>query len=69
MLLAVSLVSLLVHIYSLDYMGEDPHFIRFMTYLTVFTLFMFVLLTSGNFIQFFTGWEGVGLASYLLINF
>lgn len=69
MLFAVSLVSLLVHIYSLDYMGEDPHFIRFMTYLTLFTLFMFVLLTSANFIQFFAGWEGVGLASYLLINF
>lgn len=69
MLFAVSLVSLLVHVYSLDYMGEDPHFIRFMTYLTLFTLFMFVLLTSGNFVQFFAGWEGVGLASYLLINF
>lgn len=69
MLFAVSLVSLLVHIYSLDYMGSDPHFIRFMTYLTLFTLFMFVLLTSANFVQFFAGWEGVGLASYLLINF
>jgi len=69
MLFAVSLVSLLVHIYSLDYMGSDPHFIRFLTYLTLFTLFMFVLLTSANFVQFFAGWEGVGLASYLLINF
>lgn len=69
MLLVVSIVSFLVHVYSLDYMGEDPHSIRFMTYLTLFTLFMFVLLTAGNFIQFFAGWEGVGLASYLLINF
>lgn len=55
MLFVVSLVSLLVHLYSLDYMGEDPHFIRFMTYLSLFTFFMFVLLTSGNFIQIFAG--------------
>jgi len=69
MLFVVSFVSLLVHLYSLDYMGEDPHFIRFMTYLTLFTFFMFVLLTAGSFVQIFAGWEGVGLASYLLINF
>lgn len=69
MLFVVSLVSLLVHIYSLDYMGDDPHHIRFMTYLSLFTFFMFVLLTSGNFVQLFFGWEGVGLSSYLLINF
>lgn len=69
MLFAVSLVSLLVHIYSYDYMGGDPHFIRFITYLTLFTFFMFVLLTAGNLVQIFAGWEGVGLASYLLINF
>lgn len=55
MLLVVSFVSLLVHIYSLDYMGEDPHHIRFMTYLSLFTFFMFVLLTSGNFVQLFFG--------------
>jgi proton-translocating NADH-quinone oxidoreductase chain L len=69
MLLVVSLVSLLVHLYSVDYMSEDPHIIRFLTYLTIFTFFMFILLTAGNFIQIFAGWEGVGLASYLLINF
>jgi len=55
MLFVVSFVSLLVHIYSLDYMGEDPHFIRFMTYLTLFTFFMFLLLTAGNFVQIFAG--------------
>lgn len=69
MLLVVSFISLLVHLYSIDYMKTDPHFIRFLTYLTLFTFFMFLLLTAGSMIQFFAGWEGVGLASYLLINF
>ncbi len=69
MLLVVSFISLLVHIYSLEYMKADPHLIRFMTYLSLFTFFMFVLVTSGNFVQLFLGWEGVGLASYLLVNF
>jgi NADH:ubiquinone oxidoreductase subunit 5 (subunit L)/multisubunit Na+/H+ antiporter MnhA subunit len=69
MLLVVSFISLLVHLYSLEYMKYDPHLIRFMTYLSLFTFFMFVLVTSGNFVQLFLGWEGVGLASYLLVNF
>ena len=50
-------------------MSEDPHLIRFMSYLSLFTFFMTILVTSGNLIQMFLGWEGVGLASYLLINF
>ena len=69
MLLVVFFVSTLVHIYSLEYMVDDPHLIRFMSYLSLFTFFMTILVTSGNLIQMFLGWEGVGLASYLLINF
>lgn len=69
MLLVVFFVSSLVHLYSLEYMGEDPHLIRFMSYLSLFTFFMTILVTAGNFIQMFLGWEGVGLSSYLLINF
>jgi len=69
MLIVVNGVSLLVHLFSLSYMKEDPHVIRFMGYLSLFTFFMLVLVTSDNFVQMFLGWEGVGLASYLLINF
>jgi NADH:ubiquinone oxidoreductase subunit 5 (subunit L)/multisubunit Na+/H+ antiporter MnhA subunit len=69
MLLMVSIISALVHYYSIDYMRLDPHFIRFMSYLSLFTFFMFLLVTSTNFIQLFVGWEGVGICSYLLINF
>ena len=69
MLIVVNLISLLVHIYSLEYMKEDPHLPRFMVYLTLFTWFMIILITSDNFLQLFLGWEGVGLVSYLLINF
>nr|YP_010944694.1 NADH dehydrogenase subunit 5 [Palisada intermedia]WMC20761.1 NADH dehydrogenase subunit 5 [Palisada intermedia] len=69
MLVVVSLISLLVHIYSIDYMKSDPHFPRFLSFLSIFTFFMLILVTSGNFLQLFLGWEGVGLASYLLINF
>lgn len=69
MLLTVNLISFLVHVYSLSYMKEDPHLIRFMSYLSLFTFFMCVLVSSNNFLQMFLGWEGVGLASYLLINF
>lgn len=69
MLIVITTVSTLVHIYSIDYMKDDPHFPRFMAYLEVFTFFMLILVTSDNLIQMFLGWEGVGLASYLLINF
>jgi proton-translocating NADH-quinone oxidoreductase chain L len=69
MLLIVTLVSMVVHLYSFEYMGEDPHLGRFMTYLTLFTFFMLVLVTSPNYLQLFLGWEGVGLVSYLLVNF
>jgi NADH-ubiquinone oxidoreductase chain 5 len=69
MLIVVTSISTMVHIYSVDYMGQDPHFVRFMSYLSLFTFFMLVLVTSNNFLQLFLGWEGVGLASYLLINF
>src|SRR6056300_159322 len=69
MLVVVTFVSTLVHIYSISYMSEDPHLPRFMSYLSIFTFFMLMLVTADNFIQLFFGWEGVGLASYLLINF
>jgi NADH-ubiquinone oxidoreductase chain 5 len=69
MLILVVFVSLLVHVYSIDYMSEDPHLARFVGYLSLFTFFMIVLVTSGTFVQLFLGWEGVGLSSYLLINF
>jgi len=69
MLVVVTFVSSLVHLYSISYMSEDPHLPRFMSYLSIFTFFMLMLVTGDNFIQMFLGWEGVGLASYLLINF
>jgi len=69
MLLVVCVVSFLVHVYSIEYMKDDPHLPRFMSYLSLFTFFMLILVTSSNFMQLFFGWEGVGLASYLLINF
>lgn len=69
MLIVITSVSTLVHIYSASYMGEDPHLPRFMSYLSIFTFFMLMLVTADNLIQMFFGWEGVGLASYLLINF
>jgi NADH-ubiquinone oxidoreductase chain 5 len=69
MLLVVTIVSTLVHIYSSSYMSEDPHIPRFMSYLSLFTFFMLILITADNFIQLFLGWEGVGLCSYLLISF
>nr|YP_010164475.1 Nad5 [Polyopes lancifolius]QRM91070.1 Nad5 [Polyopes lancifolius] len=69
MLVVVTVVSSLVHVYSISYMQEDPHLPRFMAYLEVFTFFMLVLVTADNLVQMFVGWEGVGLASYLLINF
>ena len=69
MLVVVTLVSSLVHIYSIEYMKYDPHLPRFMSYISAFTFFMLVLITGDNFLQLFLGWEGVGLCSYLLINF
>ena len=65
----VTFVSSLVHLYSTEYMSHDPHLPRFMSYLSLFTFFMLILITADNFIQMFVGWEGVGLCSYLLINF
>ncbi len=65
----VTFISLLVHIYSFSYMQDDISFIRFIAYLSLFTFFMLFLLMSTNFVQLFFGWEGVGLCSYLLINF
>ncbi len=69
MLCVVNLISLLVHIYSIDYMLHDPNFNRFMSYLSLFTFFMLVLVSADNYLLMFVGWEGVGLSSYLLINF
>ncbi len=69
MLVVVTLVSCLVHIYSIGYMSHDPHKPRFMAYLSLFTFSMLMLVTSDNFIQLFFGWEGVGLCSYFLIGF
>jgi len=65
----VTFVSCLVHLYSTEYMSHDPHLPRFMSYLSLFTFFMLILVTSDNFVQMFVGWEGVGLCSFLLINF
>ena len=69
MLVVVTFISSLVHIYSIGYMSHDPHKPRFMAYLSLFTFSMLTLVTSDNFLQLFFGWEGVGLCSYLLIGF
>jgi NADH-ubiquinone oxidoreductase chain 5 len=69
MLLPVLVVSSLVHIFSVDYMSADPHNQRFFSYLSMFTFFMLVLVTGDNYLIMFVGWEGIGISSYLLINF
>jgi proton-translocating NADH-quinone oxidoreductase chain L len=69
MLVVVTFISTLVHLYSVEYMEKDPHLYRFMSYLSLFTFFMLMLITANNFLQLFLGWEGVGVSSYLLINF
>ena len=69
MLVVVNTVSCLVHVYSIGYMHHDPHRPRFFAYLSLFTFAMLMLVTADNLVQMFFGWEGVGLASYLLIGF
>lgn len=69
MLVVITSVSALVHLYSWSYMSEDPHQPRFFAYLSLFTFAMLMLVTANNLVQMFFGWEGVGLASYLLIGF
>jgi NADH:ubiquinone oxidoreductase subunit 5 (subunit L)/multisubunit Na+/H+ antiporter MnhA subunit len=69
MCIIVLFISFLVHVYSIEYMAYDPHISRFMCYLSLFTFFMLILISADNFLQMFVGWEGVGLCSYLLINF
>ena len=69
MLVVVTFISFLVHIYSLEYIKNDPHLPRFIAYLSLFTFFILILVSADNFLQIFLGWEGIGLSSYLLINF
>lgn len=69
MLIIVNFVSLLVHIYSIGYMSDDPGYQRFFSYMSLFTFFMLSLILANNFLQLYFGWEGVGLVSYLLIGF
>src|SRR6266566_3064687 len=69
MIVVVTVVSSMVHVYSIGYMAEDPSIPRFMAYMSLFTFFMLSLVTADNFVQLFFGWEGVGLMSYLLIGF
>jgi NADH-ubiquinone oxidoreductase chain 5 len=68
-LVIILTISSLVHLYSCEYIKNDPHFIRFLIKLSFFTFFIVILVTADNFLQLFLGWEGVGFCSYLLINF
>jgi NADH:ubiquinone oxidoreductase subunit 5 (subunit L)/multisubunit Na+/H+ antiporter MnhA subunit len=68
-LIMITGVSTLIHLYSLEYMSNDPHMGRFMIYLTLFTTAMLILICSENLIQLFLGWEAIGICSFLLINF
>jgi NADH-quinone oxidoreductase subunit L len=69
MMLVITGVGSLIHVYAMGYMHGDPRFSRFFTYLNMFLAFMLVLVTGNNFLMLFVGWEGVGLSSYLLIGF
>ena len=69
MMLVVTFVSLMVHVYTIGYMADDPGYQRFFSYISMFTFFMLMLVSANNFLQLFFGWEGVGLMSYLLIGF
>ena len=69
MLLMVGVVSGVVHFYSIGYMASDKSLLRFMSYLSLFTFFMFFLVSADNLVQLFLGWEGIGLCSFLLISF
>ena len=69
MMLIVTFVSLLVHVYSIGYMADDDGYQRFFSYISLFTFMMLMLVGANNFLQLFFGWEGVGLVSYLLIGF
>ena len=69
MMLVVSFVSLMVHVYTIGYMADDPGYQRFFSYISLFTFSMLMLVMSNNFLQLFFGWEAVGLVSYLLIGF
>src|SRR4030088_3839484 len=69
MLLVVTGVGFLIHIYSVGYMWDDPSYYRFFAYLNLFMFFMLTLVLANNYLLMFIGWEGVGLASYLLIGF
>src|ERR1700678_1074925 len=69
MMVVVTFVSLMVHIYTIGYMDEDPGYQRFFSYISLFTFSMLMLVMANNFLQLFFGWEAVGLVSYLLIGF
>ncbi len=69
MMVVVAFVSLMVHVYTIGYMADDPGYTRFFSYISLFTFSMLMLVMSNNFVQLFFGWEAVGLVSYLLIGF